>query len=123
MQTGGFTHDFPIFAVGARIARPRRVSGAPSPIVQAKASPNARRALGEVAWRSHDGGVAVGAAISRPQTGDFRTPAAYAPGRDLAVGARTARPLGCIARVPAVVRPASGGFGPMWASAPTEWLQ
>ena len=84
MQTGGFTHDFPIFAVGARIARPRRVSGAPSPIVQAKASPNARRALGEVAWRSHDGGVVVGAG-------------------SLGVGALAPRPSGRAMRAPTVI--------------------
>ena len=40
----------PILTVGARMARPCRVSGAPSSNVQAKASPNAHRALGEVSW-------------------------------------------------------------------------
>ena len=40
-------------------------------------------------------------------------------GRDSTVGARIARPLGCAVRAPSPNRPACGGCGPMWASAPT----
>ena len=40
-------------------------------------------------------------------------------GRDSTVGARIARPLGCDFCAPASMRPACGGCGPMWASAPT----
>ena len=48
MQTGGFTHDFPIFTVGAAISRlPSHLARVPPSSVQAQASPNARMALGE----------------------------------------------------------------------------